>query len=112
MKRQGLEGLGELIDQILYDRAYEVNTRELTEFLKSELLVQNPDNAKIYYAQQVSTRPPTFVCFVNDPKRVHFSVKRHLINGIRTRWGYMGSPVRLMFKRSKKREVNPAPKKK
>ena len=54
---------------------------------------------KFYYATQASTRPPTFVCFVNYPEGVHFSYKRYLINQIRAQAGLDQVPVRLYFRK-------------
>ena len=53
---------------------------------------------KFYYVTQVSTGPPTFVCFVNYPDAVHFSYKRYLINQIRDGTGLDKTPVRIIFR--------------
>jgi GTP-binding protein len=53
---------------------------------------------KFYYATQVSTRPPTFVAFVNAPEGVHFSYQRYLVNQIRQGTGLTRTPVRLIFR--------------
>ncbi|MCH7480662.1 MAG: ribosome biogenesis GTPase Der, partial [Chloroflexi bacterium] len=53
---------------------------------------------KIFYGTQVRTEPPTFVMHVNDPKLVHFTYKRFLENRIREAYGFLGTPIRLVFK--------------
>lgn len=53
---------------------------------------------KFYYATQVSSKPPSFVCFVNFPEAVHFSYRRYLINKIREETGLDKTPIRLMFR--------------
>ncbi len=53
---------------------------------------------KFYYAAQIRTRPPTFLCFVNYPEAVHFSYRRYLINQIRKEAGLDSAPIRLMLK--------------
>ncbi|HSO19316.1 MAG TPA: ribosome biogenesis GTPase Der, partial [Desulfosarcina sp.] len=53
---------------------------------------------KFYYATQVSTRPPTFVSFVNFPDGVHFSYQRYLVNQIREAFSLDKTPVRLMLR--------------
>ncbi|MBW2356030.1 MAG: ribosome biogenesis GTPase Der [Deltaproteobacteria bacterium] len=53
---------------------------------------------KFYYATQVSTRPPTFVAFVNAPEGVHFSYRRYLVNQIRQAAGLTRTPLRLGFR--------------
>ncbi|RYZ63493.1 MAG: hypothetical protein EOP09_17585, partial [Proteobacteria bacterium] len=61
---------------------------------------------KIYYATQVSVRPPTFALFCNDPDIMHFSYQRYLLNKIREAFPLEGTPVRLVLKNSHKREVD------
>ena len=53
---------------------------------------------KILYATQVAVGPPTFVIFVNDPELVHFSYRRYLENRIRAEYGFLGTPIRLIFR--------------
>jgi GTP-binding protein len=94
---EGFEGLGDLVREIVQQRRTKVATKEFTEWVREESGVHNPMNAKFYMCHQSGRNPPTFVCHVNDPEKVHFSLQRHLVNGIRARWGFMGSPVRLLF---------------
>jgi GTP-binding protein len=101
LKRQGLKGLGELFEDILGQRSAKITTKELTEWVRREAGVHNPLNAKFYLSHQVSRHPPTFICHVSDPDKVHFSLRRHLSNGIREKWGYMGTPIRLLFQAGK-----------
>lgn len=58
---------------------------------------------KIYYATQVSVKPPAFVLFVNEPEIVHFSYQRYLENKLRESFGFEGTPIRLVL-RGKKEE--------
>ena len=53
---------------------------------------------KILYATQVAVGPPTFVIFVNDPELIHFSYRRYLENRIRAEYGFLGTPIRLIFR--------------
>ena len=53
---------------------------------------------KIYYMTQISTRPPTFVCFCNAKKLFHFSYERYLENQIRETFGLEGTPVRILIR--------------
>jgi len=53
---------------------------------------------KVLYATQAEVNPPTFVFFVNDPRLVHFSYQRYLENKLRQVFGFMGTPLRLVFK--------------
>ncbi len=53
---------------------------------------------KFFYAAQTAVRPPTFVVFVNKAEGVHFSYQRYLTNKFREAFGFVGSPLRLVFK--------------
>ncbi|MFC1864379.1 ribosome biogenesis GTPase Der [Chloroflexota bacterium] len=53
---------------------------------------------KILYATQAEVNPPTFVFFVNDAKLMHFSYQRYLENKLRQSFGFVGTPLRLVFK--------------
>lgn len=53
---------------------------------------------KIYYMTQASTKPPTFVCFVNSKELFHYSYQRYLVNRIREIYGLEGTPVRLIIR--------------
>jgi GTP-binding protein len=53
---------------------------------------------KFYYTTQISSRPPTFVSFVNHPDAVHFSYHRYLVNQLRANTGLDQVPLRLYFR--------------
>jgi GTP-binding protein len=94
---RGFEDLGDLVSDILHQRQLKIPTHEFTEWVRREATVHNPMNAKFYMCHQAGRNPPTFVCHVSDPEKVHFSLRRHLVNQLRERWGFMGSPVRMLF---------------
>lgn len=54
------------------------------------------------YVTQVAVKPPTFVFFVRDPKAVHFSYERYLMNQLREAFGFDASPIRIFFKKKSK----------
>jgi len=56
---------------------------------------------KIYYITQASTKPPTFVLFVNDKQLAHFSYIRYLENQIRAFFGMEGTPIRFIIRERK-----------
>jgi GTP-binding protein len=94
---RGFEDLGDLVSDILHQRQLRIPTHEFTEWVRREATVHNPMNAKFYMCHQAGRNPPTFVCHVSDPEKVHFSLRRHLVNQLRERWGFMGSPIRMLF---------------
>jgi GTP-binding protein len=96
-KSQGLKDLGDLVEEIVHQRRLKIPTREFTEWVRKEATIHNPMDAKFYLCHQSGRYPPTFVCHVNNPEKVHFSLRRHIVNAMRERWGFMGSPIRLLF---------------
>ncbi len=56
----------------------------------------NGGRLKIFYANQVSTCPPLFVLFVNNPEFMHFSYRRYLENQLRERIDFEGTPIKII----------------
>jgi GTP-binding protein len=54
------------------------------------------------YVTQVAVKPPTFVFFVRDPRAVHFSYERYLMNQLREAFGFDATPLRIFFKKKSK----------
>ncbi|WP_420887957.1 ribosome biogenesis GTPase Der [Candidatus Phytoplasma melaleucae] len=63
----------------------------------------NQGKAKFYYIKQISTKPPKFICLVNDPKFIHFSYERFLKNQLRLNLKLEGLPLKIIFR---KKETN------
>ena len=53
---------------------------------------------KIFYATQAAVAPPTFVFFAREAASVHFSYQRYLENRLRESFGFLGTPIRLVFR--------------
>ena len=80
---QRLDRMFELIHLVASSNAMRVTTGMLNDILaQATARVQPPTDKgkrlKIYYMTQASTKPPTFICFVNDKEFFHFSYKRYL----------------------------------
>ncbi|MFA5421690.1 MAG: ribosome biogenesis GTPase Der [Bacilli bacterium] len=56
---------------------------------------------KIYFANQVDVRPPTFVLFVNRPKYAHFSYLRYIENRLRDSFSFEGTPLKIILRERK-----------
>ncbi len=100
------QGIGELMERVVLvrtERRKRVPTAELNELL-GDILFRHPPprrgrrQLKIYYATQAETDPPTFVFFCNDPELVHFSYQRYIENQLRRAYGFVGNPIRLVFR--------------
>jgi GTPase len=85
-----------------------VGTAEVNRFFE-EVLEHHPPptmnnrSVRIYYVTQVRASPPTFVVASNYPERVHFSYRRYVVNQLRERFGFTGSPVRVFYRGKEKR---------
>ena len=91
------------VDDVYDQYARRITTGQLNKFLeraieKNEPSLHHGKRIKFYYAAQISTKPPTIVCFVNYPKAVHFSYKRYLTNQLREETGLDKTPIRMIFK--------------
>ena len=100
---QRVDRLMELIRYVDGQNALRVTTGVLNELLaRATARVQPPSDKgrrlKIFYMTQASTRPPTFVCFVNRADLFHFSYQRYIENQIRETFGLEGTPVRLLVR--------------
>jgi GTP-binding protein len=94
--------------QVYQERLTRLPTGELNRLVEDATIRHSPPHKagkrlKFLYATQASVDPPTFVFFVNDTRLVHFSYKRYLENQIRRQYGYVGTPLKLVF-RSRGRE--------
>jgi len=88
-----------------------ISTSVLNQVINEAIaLVQPPTDKgrrlKILYATQVSTKPPTFVVFVNNKELFHFSYERYLVNQIRKEFGLEGTPIRMIAREKSDKEFN------
>jgi GTP-binding protein len=86
----GVSQLFGLIRTCFESASKRVTTGELNRFV--ETLKIEPA-IKIYYITQPSVRPPTFILFTDRTTSLHFSAERHLVNRLRERFGFKGTPV-------------------
>ncbi len=98
---QRVDRLFDLIKYVDGQNALRVTTGMLNDLLaRATARVQPPSDKgkrlKIYYMTQISTRPPTFVTFVNLRQLFHFSYQRYIENQIRETFGLEGTPIRII----------------
>ena len=93
---------------VISEHRKRIGTAELNQWLK-ETQRSNPPplagsrSVKLYYVSQVDTAPPTFAFFTNDPRGVTESYQRYLMRQLRERYGFAGTPLRILIRRRKKR---------
>ena len=98
---QRVDKLFDLINKVAENNAMRVSTSMLNQVINEAIAVVQPPTdkgrrLKILYATQASTKPPTFVIFVNNKELFHFSYERYLVNQIRTNFGLEGTPIRVI----------------
>ncbi len=103
-----VDNLFPLIRKVFRESRKRITTGELNRFLESVDFdrATSPGNRRprIYYVTQARVAPPTFVFFTNLTEPFHFSYERFLINQIRERFSFEGSPIRILS-RTKKRKA-------
>ena len=109
---QRLDRLFELIRFVDEQNAMRISTGKLNDVLAAATArVQPPTDKgrrlKIYYITQASTRPPTFICFVNDKELFHYSYQRYIDNQIREVFGLEGTPTRMVVRERESRRGTP-----
>jgi GTP-binding protein len=97
-EKRGVGGLFKRIASSYEEFDKRVPTGELNRFAESlDLGYQR----RILYITQPAVRPPTFVLFMDSQEPLHFSTERNIINRLRGRFGFEGTPVILKVKSSR-----------
>ena len=100
---QGTDKVMPQICEVYQERHKRLTTAVVNNVVQQAVAAHHPPRVgkrqlKILYVTQAEVNPPTFVFFVNDPKLVHFSYQRYLENKLRQVFGFVGTPLRLVFK--------------
>ncbi len=100
---QRVEKLFSMIKHVYEQNSMRISTGMLNDVLAYAVArVQPPSDKgrrlKIYYMTQASSKPPTFVLFVNRADLFHFSYQRYIENQIRTTFGLDGTPIRMIIR--------------
>ena len=93
-----------LIEKVYDSYTFEIKTSVLNEIIQTAQLMNETPNfnggrCKIYYAQQVGTKPVSIALFCNDPNWMHFSYLRYIENNIRESFELIGSPINLICRK-------------
>ena len=107
---QRVEKLFPLINKVANQNAMRISTSMLNNVINEAIAVVQPPTdkgkrLKIFYATQATTKPPTFIVFVNNKELFHFSYERYLVNNLRNNFGLEGTPIRVIA-REKGEEKN------
>jgi GTP-binding protein len=102
--KQRLHKLIPLVNEVAEYHSMRIATPVLNDVIADAMAVNPPAmdrgrRLRLSYATQVAVKPPTFVCFVNDPELMHFSYQRYLDNKIRAAFPFFGTPVRIICRK-------------
>ena len=98
---QRVNKLFEMINYVAEQNSKRVTTSMLNQVINEAIAIVQPPTdkgkrLKIFYGTQSSTKPPTFVIFVNKKELFHFSYERYIVNQIRKEFDLTGTPVRII----------------
>jgi GTP-binding protein len=109
LQGRGVTALLGRVEDAVAEHRKRIGTAEINRFFE-EVLEKHPPPTmhhrpiRLYYITQASVGPPTFVIMTNEPKGVHFSYQRYVVNQIRKRFGFRGTPIRVRYRGKKKRD--------
>ena len=107
---QRVEKLFDMINHVAEQNAMRISTSVLNQVINEAIAIVQPPSdkgkrLKILYGTQASTKPPTFVIFINDKQLFHFSYERYLVNQIRREFGLEGTPVRIIVREKNEKDM-------
>jgi GTPase len=88
-----------------------VSTSVINEILEDATSWYTPPTTRggkqgrIYYGTQVTAQPPTFALFVNKPDLFGDTYRRYIERKIRESLGFKGTPIRILWRGKKMREL-------
>jgi len=100
---QGVDQIMPQAWQIYQERNKRLSTAEVNKVVQEAVAAhilprRGRKQLKIFSATQAGVNPPIFVLAVNDAGLMHFSYQRYLENRLRKAFGFVGTPLRLVFK--------------
>lgn len=101
----------DLVDAAVSEHRRRVSTSVVNEVLEDAARWHSPPTTRqgrqgrIYYGTQVTAKPPTFALFVNDPKLFGDNYRRYIEGQFRQNLGFEGSPIRLLWRGKKMRDL-------
>ena len=107
---QRVHKLFDLINYVAEQNSMRISTSVLNQVINEAIAIVQPPTdkgkrLKIFYGTQASTKPPTFIIFVNNKEIFHFSYERYIVNQIRKEFGLEGTPVRIIVREKSEKDV-------
>jgi GTP-binding protein len=106
---QRVHKLFDLINFVAEQNSMRISTSLLNQVINEAIAIVQPPTdkgkrLKILYGTQASTKPPTFVIFVNNKQLFHFSYERYIVNQIRKEFGLEGTPIRIIVREKNEKQ--------
>ena len=94
------------IEDVYESYTFQIKTSVLNDIIQEAQMMNETPNfnggrVRIYYAQQVGSKPLSIALFVNEPTWMHFSYLRYIENKIRDSFELKGSPINLLLRKRK-----------
>lgn len=98
-----IDSLMSLVKRVAASQKKRIKTSILNSMLADAMYNKEPPatkgkKLKIYYVSQVGTEPPLFAFSINDKELMKLSYSRYLENRIRDTFGFIGSPIKFVFR--------------
>lgn len=108
LEEEGMDAIMKCVFQCVENWSLRISTGPLNRLIQdavfSKPLNRKGINFRIKYVTQAQTRPPTFIMFCNNPDMFHFSYQRYIENQIRKKYPLVGTPIRIVGRKSSKEE--------
>ena len=104
LTKQRVFRLLDMAISVFEERNKQVRTAELNRFLERAVAQHHPPAfgdkyVKLNYVTQVKINPPVFIFFTNEPKGIKKNYRNFLENQLRSQFGFMGVPIKLIFRK-------------
>ena len=101
-----IDNIFDMLENVYESYTFQIQTSVLNDIIQeAQMMNETPEfnggRCRIYYAQQVSSKPLTIALFVNEPTWMHFSYMRYIENRIRNSFELIGSPINLVLRKRK-----------
>jgi GTP-binding protein len=105
---RGVKALLDKMSEVGASFRQRVKTGELNRFFEEVLATRPPPTMsgrapRLFYITQAETAPPLFVVMTNEPEYLHFSYQRFVVNRIRQTFGFEGVPIKVSYKKRRRR---------
>ena len=105
----GVDRLLDKIDQVARQFRRRIRTSELNRFFAEVCEAMPPPiwrgkSARVYYLTQGRSEPPTFLLWTNNAEGLPPSYRRFVANRLRERYGFLGTPLRVISKSKSQRD--------